>query len=154
MKRILFAFALAAALIGTGCAGHRAPILVGQAGLATAQSIEKLSDAGKQLQQAGVLPVAAALGFQERLLQVNEKLKELPNILRTIDRLQEAGNPTAGEVDRAVAVLTVVSQDVSVVIAGVPLSEATGQLITLVRAADKTISDILVGVAQIRGREQ
>lgn len=141
------------ALVGTGCAGKNAPILVAQSGIIVADSVGKISDAAKQLQQAQVLPAAAALGLQEALLQVNTKMAPLPALLRTIDNLQKAGSSTTVETDRAIALLTVVSQDISVVLAGVPVAGTAQQLITLVRAADKTVSDVLTEVAKIRGRE-
>lgn len=150
--RLFRSVALILALaISAGACRHNAPLLVGQGALAVAQSIETLSNAGKQLQEAAVLPTAVALGFQERLLVVNDKLKPLPDILRTIDRLQEAGDPMNTEAERAIAILTVVSQDISVVIAGVPVSDASKQLIDLVRAADQTVSAVLTQVARVRG---
>lgn len=142
------------ACLGLGaCAGKNAPILVAQSGIIVADSVGKISDAAKQLQQAQVLPATAALGLQEALLQVNTKMEPLPALLRTIDNLQKAGSSTTVETDRAIALLTVVSQDISVVLAGVPVAGTAQQLITLVRAADKTVSDVLTEVAKIRGRE-
>jgi hypothetical protein len=140
--------------VAPACAGHRAPILVGQSALAAAQGIERLSDAGKQLEEAAVLPTAVALNFQKLLLSANDRLKPLPDILRTIDRLQQAGETTGSDVDKAIAILTVVGQDISVVIQGVPLSDATARLIELTRAAQQTVQTILVEVSKIRGREQ
>lgn len=150
MKKIALILTL---LTVPACAGNRAPILVGNAAVAVADSIGQLSEAGRQLQEAGVLPVAVALGFQEKLLAANERLKPLPDILRTVDDLQKAGSSTTEPVDRAIAILTVVGQDISVVIGGVPASEATGRLIDLVRAAQQAVSGVLVEVAKIRGRE-
>lgn len=132
---------------------HNPPILVGQSALAAADSIGKLSTAAKQLEQAAVLPPAAALNFQRALLAVNDKLLPLPDILRTIDRLQKAGSSSASETDRAIAILTVAGQDISVVVAGVPVSDATKALIDLIRAAEQTIQSVLVEVAKIRGRQ-
>lgn len=153
MKRTLLAAIVAAALIGGGCANHRAPILVGQSALAVSSSIERLSTAGRQLEQASIISAQQALGYQRALLAVNEQMKPLPELLRTVDRLQQAGDSTASETDRAIAILQVVGQDISVVVAGIPVSEATRNLIDLIRAAQKTVSDVLVEVAKIRGGE-
>jgi len=152
MKHLLLVLTLI--LPFNACAGHKAPILVASSALATAQGIERLSAAGKQLTDAAVLPPAVALGFQQKLLSANEKLKPLPDLLRTIDRLQVAGESTASNTDRAIAILQVVGQDISVVVAGVPVSQATDALIDLVRAAQKTIQDILIEVSRIQGRTQ
>lgn len=144
---------LCLAFTATSCANKRAPILVGQSAVAIASSIEQLTNAGKQLQEASVMPTAVALNYQRALLAVNDKLKPLPDILRTIDNLETAGSSSASEVDRAIAILTVVGQDISVVVAGVPVSEATTTLINLVRTAQKTVQDVLIQVAQIKGAE-
>lgn len=151
MKIVILALTLA--LGGTACAGHKVPILVGQSALATAQSIERLSDAGRQLEQASILPTAVALGFQKQLLAVNDKLRPLPALLETVDRLQQAGSSTIAETDRAIAILTVIGQDISVVVGGVPVSDATRALIDLVRAAQQTIQTVTIEVAKIKGRE-
>jgi len=154
VKACLIAIFLSSALVVTpACsATHQAPILVGQTALAVASSIERLSITGRQLQEAAILTPAAALGFQRALLAVNTQLQPLPDLLRTIDALQQAGASTTSQVDRAIAILSVAGQNISVVIAGVPLSETTEVLIGLVRTAQKTVTDVLIEVAKIKGR--
>lgn len=150
---LLVALALASATV-TGCAGNKAPVLVAQSAVAMADVIGQVSAAGKTLTDASVLTPAINLGLQKTLLEINEKMKPLPDLLRTVDRLQTAGSASATETDRAIAILTVIGQDVSVVIGGVPVSDATKVLIDLVRAAQKTVSTVLVEVSKIRGREK
>jgi len=137
----------------TGCssAGNKAPVLVGQAGLGVAQAIGQISQTTIKLQQASVLPAATALRMQEALLALNTALKPLPDILRTIDAAQQAGNVDASSVDKAVAILTAVSGDLAVLLAGVPVSETTTALIDLVRAGQTTIATVLVQIGQLKG---
>ncbi len=149
MKQIVLVIAL---LSAAGCAGNKAPIVVGNSAVAVANSIGALNQAGKQLTDAAVIAPAVNLRLQQVLLAANDKLKPLPDILRTIDHLQTAGSSTASETDRAIAILQVVGQDISIAIAGVPVSDATAKLIELVRAAQQTVQTVLVQVAQIRGR--
>lgn len=151
MKRVFLTLLLVGSV---ACAGHRAPLLVADASNATADTIQQLSTAGAQLVDAKVLPPNVALSFQGKLKAVNDQLRPLPDILRTIDRLQVAGDPTASETDRAIAILTVVGQDISVVVAGVPLSETTSKLIDLIRASQKTVQTTLIEVAKLKGREE
>lgn len=144
---------LSVALLSTGsvgCSNNRAPILVGQSGLAVAQSIGQISDAAAQLQKASILPAAAALSVQTALLNVNTQMKPLPDILRTIDNAQQAGEAAQGDVDKAIAILQVVGADLSTLLAGVPIDATTKVFIELVRQAQTTVQTVLVEVARLK----
>lgn len=143
---------MALALTGSACAAKRAPVLVGQAGLGVAQSIGHLQVAAKQLSDASVLSPTAAIVVQQKLLIANDKLQPLPDWLRLIDHAQQAGLETDGTViDQALAVLQSVGQDLSTVLAGVPYSDATAQLIDLVRQAQQTVQAVLVNLGRVKG---
>lgn len=133
-------------------AAKKAPIFVANSAVATADIIGQLNNAGRSLQQASVITPDVNLHFQQLLLTANDKLKPLPDILRAIDNLQKVGQPAASETERAIAILTAIGQDISVVVQGVPLSDATKALIDLIRTAQQTIDTVLVEVAKIRGR--
>lgn len=136
-----------------GCVGNRVPIIVGNSAVAVADIIGQLSAAGKKLTDASVLPPASNLNLQQTLLSINNRMKPLPDLLRTVDRLQQAGDSTQSETDQAIAILTVIGQDISVVVAGVPVSDVTKVLIDLVRSAQQTVQMVLVEVGKIKGRE-
>lgn len=135
-----------------GCAGvRRAPVLVAQSGLATANIIGELQTVTRKLTDAKVVTPQVAIVIQENLLRANDQLKPLPDILRTIDRLIAAGDSAAGPIDQAIAILTVVGQDLSVTIAGVPVGETAAPLIALIRQAQQTIQTTLIEIAKLRG---
>lgn len=136
----------------SGCsdAAKRAPVLVAQTGVALADSVGAISKATEQLEKASVLPAAAALSVQEGLLKANTSLKPLPDILRTIDAAQKAGDSASTDVEKAIAILKVVAPDISVLLAGVPITEGTKALIELVRAAQGTVTTVLLEVARLR----
>ncbi len=137
----------------SACAGNKAPVLVGQIGLATSQSIERVSEGSRQLREAGNMPATVDVNVQGALKAINAKLEPLPEILRSIDRLQIANDSTATLTNRAIAILEEVGQDVSVVIAGVPVGQATQKLLELVRAAQKAIQTTMIEVAKIQGAQ-
>lgn len=157
MKKRLMVFVGVLALVTVAsmgmskCAGKNAPVLVGQIGLASSQSIERISNLSRDLRVAGSLPVASDVRVQQTLKSINSKLEPLPDILRSIDRLQTANSPTADLTTKAIAILEEVGQDVSVVLAGVPITAATEELVKLIRAAQGTIQQTLVAVAKIQG---
>ena len=151
MRRLCLALVLAVSL--SSCAGNPAPILVANSAVAVADSVAAISNAGKQLQQAAVLSVPINTALQQQLLAINTRMQPLPDLLRTIDRLQQAGSMSVSEVEKAIAILQIVGQDISVTIGGVPMSDATKVLIDLVRAAQKTVQTVLIEVAKIRGRQ-
>ena len=151
--RHAFLVLILAATLSTGAScpgGARAPILVAQSGVALTASIGQISEAASALTKANVLPAASALQLQERLLTLNTALKPLPDLLRTIDAAQKAGQSPAGDVERALAILQVVSPQISVLLAGVPIAASTQQIITLVRTAQQTITTVLLEVAKLR----
>lgn len=149
---MIVAFVLAPlTLPGCASAGQKAPVLVGQSGVAVAQIIGQLSEAGAALQKAGTLPATAALHFQETLLSVNTKLRPVPDALRAIDAAQKAGTSTTGQVDAVLAVLQAVAPELATLLAGVPIDATTKAVIDLVRTAQGTVQTVLVEVARLRG---
>jgi hypothetical protein len=145
------------ALVATvpACGGKNKPVaLVGQTGLGIADTIGQLQVATKGLTDAGIVPTPTAIAIQEKLLSVNEKLRPLPALLRTIDTLTTAGSDATGKVDEAITILTIVSSDLSVTVAGVPLAPAADGLLKLVRAAQTAIATTLVEVAKLKGGTQ
>lgn len=151
--KYLVSLSLVLALSSGACAGKRIPILVGNSAVAVADVIGQLNVVGKQLTDASVIAPTVNLHFQQTLLAANNKMKPLPDILRTVDRLQKASQPTGSETAQAIAILTVVGQDISVVIAGVPVSDSTKVLIELIRSAQQTVQTVLIEVGKIQGRE-
>lgn len=146
--------AIAAAIaLASGCAsaGQRTPVLVGQSGVALAQTIGRLSEAGAALEKAGSLPPAAALHFQEALLTINNNLKPVPNALRAIDAAQKAGTGVGSQVDQVLAVLQAIAPELSSLLAGVPIDATTKALIELVRTSQAAIQSVLVEVARLKG---
>lgn len=129
----------------------RVPIIVGQAGVAVTDSLGRISDATAQLQKAGTLPTASALRVQETLLQINTALQPLPDLLRVIDAAQQAGQIAApGDVERAIAILQAVAPRISTLLAGVPATDTTKQLITFVSAAQQSVTTVLLEIAKLR----
>lgn len=137
-----------------GCAGNKAPVLVGQSGLAVAQSIGVLQTGVKDL-TPNPIPYPVSLRIQEDLLKVNDKLRPLPDLLRTIDKLQAANQTATPQIDQALAILELAGQDISVLITGVPVTDATTdamkQLVALVRAAQGAVQTTLEAVAKLKG---
>ncbi len=154
MKRIrslALCLALAVAPLSLGCSNNRAPVLVAQTGVAVSQSIGNISSAAAQLEKAGTLPTAAALNVQQTLLKANTALKPLPDILRTIDAAQKAGDSVEGDVDKAIAILQVVSPEIATVLAGVPVAETTRAFVDLVRAAQQAVTTATIELAKLKG---
>ena len=144
-----------AAVAATGCGGsRRAAVLVGQSGLATAQTVGQLQQTTKQLTDASVISPEVALSVQQKLVSINEKLRPVPDLLRTIERLTAAGDDVTGDLDRAIAVLEVVGTDLSVVIQGIPLADAAKALVDLLRQSQQTVQKTLIELAKLRGMEQ
>lgn len=144
-------FALAVGAVG--CGAKRAPILVGQSGIAVADSIFQLQEAGKKLVAAGVISPQIALVYQQRLLQANDGVKKLVPILQAIDAAQKANQPTASQIEQALAFLQSVAGDLSIVIAGVPVNEATAQVLKLVQASQQLVATVLVEVAKLQQQQ-
>jgi len=139
---------LAVLLTFAACSTHRAPVMVGHVGLSVATAVGQLQVALQQLQQTGVLPARDALVAQEALLRVNAHLAILPPLLRVIDT---ASDPTASDLERALAALQAASRELSIVVAGVPVSDATARVLTLVQTAQQTITTLTIEIAKIQG---
>jgi hypothetical protein len=134
-----------------GCAARSVPVLVAQSALGVAQAVGQLQLAAEQLHRAGALDTRAALGVQERLLKVNARVATLIPALKAIDRVQQAGAPvSATEVDAVLTAVIALSEELSLVVAGVPVADATRQLLELVRAAQQAVATTLVEVARLR----
>lgn len=148
-RRLVLAVALALAL--PACAARSVPVLVAQSALGTAQAVGQLQVAAEQLHRAGALTTPQALAVQQQLLRANQKLDALVPMLKAIDRVQQAGAPVGvSEVDAILSAVIAVSQDLSLVVAGVPVAETTRSLLELVRTAQQAVATTLVEVARLR----
>lgn len=138
------------ALLSSGCALHRAPVLVGQGGLATAQSIHQLQTAVRDLAVSGVLPLNQAINAENALLQANDILRPLPTLLRAIDAAEKANQPDQALVEQALTLLNSVALQMNVVVAGVPISAATKQLLDLTKQVQASYAQIAAGLNQLK----
>jgi hypothetical protein len=138
------------AMLSTGCALHRAPVLVGQGGLAAAQTIHQLQDAVKGLADAHILTISQAISTENALLQANDILKPLPGLLRAIDAAEKANQPDQPLIDQALSILNSVSLQMSVVINGVPLSDATKQALALAKQIQDAYAQIADGINKLK----
>lgn len=148
---LLLSVLLLVGSIGCTPGQARAPILIGQSGLALAQSIEQIRQATASLEAAKVLPTAAALRVTETLLVINNQLRPLPDLLRAIDAAQKAGQPTQNDLDRALAIVQAIGPTLSTVVAGLPVEPTTAALIELVRTAQTSVQTLLVEIARLKG---
>ena len=143
--------ALALCLALSACAAKSVPVVVAQSALGLAQSVGQLQVAAEQLHRAGALSTPQALAVQQRLLSVNGKISNLIPTLRAIDRVQQAGAPvSATEVEAVLTAIVAVSEELSLVVAGVPLAETTRALLDLVRAAQQAVAATLIEIARLR----
>jgi len=138
-------------IVLSSCAENKAPVLVGQSGLAIAQGIGQLQTTTKQLTDAKALTPEQALKVQQALLDANEKVRPLPQLLRDIDAAQQASLPTATLIDRGLAILQVVGNDLTLSVAGVPVSDTVKQLLDLVRATQNTIATTTANLNTLKG---
>lgn len=139
--------------LSTACAAKSVPVLVGQSALGLAQSVGQLQVAAEQLHRAGALTTPQALAVQQRLLTVNTRIGQIIPTLRAIDRVQQAGAPIgATEVEAVLAAVVAVSEELSLVVAGVPIAETTRQLLELVRTAQQAVATTLIEVARLRAQ--
>lgn len=139
-----------------GDALRRAPVLVGQASLSAGQTIGQLQRTVKQLTRTrdnpnGVIPADVALRTQEGVLRINADLEPVPGLLRAIDMAQKAGTPDPNQIIQAITILQRVSADLSIVVAGVPVSETTAQVLSLIKSGQTTITTLLIQLARIQG---
>lgn len=144
--------------LGSACGDvlRRAPIMVAHASLAAGQTIGQLQRTVKQLTKTadnpnGVIPPAAALSAQTTLLRINADLEPVPPLLRAIDAAQKAGAVDPNQVIQAITILQRVSGDLSIVVAGVPITDATAQVLELVKTGQTTITTLLVELGRVQG---
>ena len=148
---------IALVLFAAGCSAgalQRAPEMVGAAGEATAISIGTLQTSIASLTKTstnpqGVIPSDVALHAQNGLLSVNTGMKPLPGILRAIDLAQQNGSPDASLIQQALTILQAVSGDLSIVVAGIPVNDATRQILDAVVAGQRTVTTLLVQLGRL-----
>jgi hypothetical protein len=153
VKRSLLILLIGTMLVAPACGGARqAPVFVAQGGVVAAKTVGSLSDTIDQLTTPrGPISKEIALQAQERLLQVNNGLKKLVPILRSIDAAQQAGNPELSQLEQALKLLEAVSSDLSLVVAGIPVSSSTADILKAVQEGQKAITTVLAEVARIQG---
>lgn len=147
--RFLAPLALSA-LLASGCALHRAPVLVGQVGLAGAQTIHQIQDGTKQLADAHVLPISTALVVENVLLQANDTLRPLPALLRAIDAAEKANQPDQPLIDQALSLVTSVTKQLNVVVNGIPVSDASKQVLDLATNLQSTYATLLANLQKLK----
>lgn len=134
-----------------GCAARSVPVLVAQSALGTAQAVGQLQVAAEQLHRAGTLTTPQALLVQQRLLRVNSRIADVIPALKAIDRLQQGHAPlTIAEIDTVLASVIAISEELSLVVAGVPVADTTQALMDLVRASQQAVATTLVEIARLR----
>jgi hypothetical protein len=152
---VLLVCALSLSML-SACGGgmKRAPVLVAQASLAAGQTIGQLQRTIKSLTQTsdgqGVIPVRVALNAQQTLLDLNGNLELVPPLLRSIDAAQQSGTVDQSQVIQAITLLQKVSADLSIVVAGIPLNDATKQVLTLIQSGQTTVTTLLVQLGKIQ----
>lgn len=140
-----------ALLLVQGCAARSMPVLVAQSALGLAQAVGQLQLAAEQLHRAGALTTSQAIAVQTRLLAVDDRIRDLVPTLRAIDRGQQAGAPVGvSEVDAVLQAVVAISEELSLVVAGVPIADTTRQLLDLVRAAQQAVATTVVEIARLR----
>lgn len=147
--RFLAPLALTALLV-SGCALKRAPVLVGQTALGSAQSIHQLQTGTKQLADAHIITINQALVVENALLQANDSLRPVPALLRAIDAAEKANKPDQNEVTQALAFVTSVSAQLKVVVANIPVSDATKQILDLVAQTQQTYATLLANLNKLK----
>lgn len=156
-KFMLPALVLVLSLSASGCGEttRRAPLLVADAATASTKGVLAIGQAISGLEKAQNIATPLALGIQRQLLSANTRLEGIVPILVTIQKAQEAGQvPALSDIERALNVLQAVSPDLSTLLVGVPVSEATKVLIGVVQNAQKLINTVMVEVATLKGRTE
>lgn len=143
---------LVACTVFQGCALHRKiPVLAAETTLGTAQTIGQLQVAGEQLQRANVLTVQQAITLQSKLLTLNNKVAQVVPMLRAINVILQSGTtPSASEIERVVAIIVAISQELAVLLTGVPVNEQTAQLQSLVMESQRVILTTISEIARIQ----
>lgn len=153
MRKFRFLAPLAlAALLTSGCALKRAPVLVGQGALASAQSIHEIQNGVKQLADAHVITINQALVVENALLQANDTLRPVPALLRAIDAAEKANQPDQPEIDQALAFVTSVTTQLKVVVGNIPVSDATKQVLDLVTQVQSTYATLLDNLNKLKAK--
>lgn len=149
-SRVLGAL-LACLVCLSGCASKSAPVVVAQTSLGLTQAIGAVQAGAISLHQAGVIDTPTALKMQERLLAINAKVGEIVPVLKTLDRLQQAGvKPTAGEVDQVLTQVFLIAQDLAGIAGDVPGGDQTRQFLELLRASQQTVTTTMIEIARLR----
>ena len=126
-------------------------ITVAQSALGLSQSIGQMQIAAEQLQRAGALDTRVALSVQEKLLKLSIRVENLLPTLHAIDRLYAANAPvTVAEIDAVLQIVIAISNDLSLVVAGVPVAETTAQLLELMRVTQQSVATTLIEIAKLR----
>lgn len=134
--------------------GKSPVVLVGESGVVASTFIESASNAVEAVREPrGPVPSARALEIQEALLIANGDIKKLIPILKAIDAAQQAGDPTAGNLDAAFALVASVSNRLNLVVKGVPVAEATARLLEVVNNARGAFATIQATLEKIRTRK-
>lgn len=143
---------VAGVLLLVGCAGKSAPVVVAQTSLGLAQAVGAVQQGAITLHTQGVIDTPTALRMQERLLVINGKIGEIVPVLKTLDRLQQAGvKPTAGEVDQVLTQVFLIAQELSVLAADVPGgSDQAKAFLELLRVSQQTVTTTLIEIARLR----
>lgn len=135
--------------MGASCDRRTVGTVAGQSGLAVIQSVGEVRKLTDALVAQKILTPEQGIAVLEKLRPVVEDVtNKLPPLLRVID----AGNPDQGTVDSAIAILETASENLSVVIGGVPMNETTRRLVDLIRATQKTVTTALLEVAKVRNQ--
>jgi hypothetical protein len=138
-------------LFNGGCAAKSAPVLVAQASLGMAQTIEQLQTGAIELQQAGVIDARTALKVQTRLLTVNGMVEKVVPYLKAADRMTQSGvQMTQAELDALITQVYLALAELGLVSADVGGTSETAQYITLVRAAQTTLTTTMIELARLR----
>ena len=126
-------------------------IILGQVGAGLADSIGRMQVLTKQLVDAKVLPPKAAISIQEDLIKLNDALRPVPQILRDLDKMRETNAVDIKVVETAVQVLELVAKQLPEILKGIPVTEVTSKLITLINEARNTTNTILLELAKLKG---
>lgn len=151
-KGLLLAFALGSATFVAAC-GKPPVVLVAEGGTVASGFIEQASNAVEAVREPnGPVKNAKALEIQNELLSANSEIKKLIPILKAVDAAQQAGDPTAGNLDAAFALVQSVSTRLNLVVRGVPVAEAAAKLLEVVNNARGAIATVQASLEKLRAR--
>lgn len=142
---------IAAQMSAWGCAAKSAPVVVAQASLGMAQSIEALQVAAIDLHKQGVITTEQALRVQTRLLSVNSQVEKIVPYLKAADRLTQGGVAMPqGELDALLTQVYLALEELGSIYADVPASSEAKAFLALVRQAQTTMTTTMIEVARLR----